>query len=190
MRPVGVRGILRRVITREAAALDLLARLDSSGFRAGRMDLTSIWPALSSWMHEPVSDVAPADDERTFYLSFAPAGAPGFAGAPPEEIASADLVCIEFGREFRSGTPHEVGSAGMTLWFAAGEPWAALEQMPEWIAMGPSTPHLDAFACGNDSEWLTAWIEDSPVYAIASRANVLAATVGDDHGNDVLVLAP
>lgn len=178
------------MITRETAAHDLLARLDASGFRVGRMDLTSIWPALSSWMHEPPSDVASDDDERSFYLSFAPAGAPGFAGAPPEEIASVDLVCIEFSREFKSGTPHEVGSAGMTLWFAAGEPWASLEQMPEWIAMGPSTPHLDAFARGGDCEWLTAWIEESPVYAIASRAKVLAATVGDDRGNDVLVLAP
>ncbi len=180
-------------MTRVSARSDLLALLDPLGFRSGQIDLPAIWPAVAAWMCRPASDVASEGDERTFYLSRAPAGAEGtFAGAPPDHLAAVDLICIELGRTFstvRPGRRHQMGGVGVTLWYADGEHWDALQETPGWIDMGASTPNIDAFARGENVEWFTTWIRASPVYAIASREAALAAALSDSASDPLVVVA-
>lgn len=88
---------------RETARRELLESLDRVGIRSGGIDLPVIWPVVASWWRVPVSDVAPEDDERAFYLSLAPAAADRttttvFASAPPSVIAGIDLVELVFER--------------------------------------------------------------------------------------------
>ena len=181
------------MITHATARSDLVAMLDPLGFRSGRIDLPAIWPAIAAWMRLSAADVAPAGDERTFYLSRAPVGAEGtFAGAPPAQIAAVDLICIELGRDFSSVQPgrrERLGSVGVTLWYADGEPWEALPGMPGWIDLGPSTPNVDAFARGDDVEWFTEWISASPVLAVASHEAALAAALSDGVSDPLIVVA-
>lgn len=179
--------------SRSTARADLLAVLGPLGFRTGRIDLPALWPAISAWLREPASDVAPEGDERSFYLSRVPRDAPlsAFAGAPPAPIAGQDLVCLDFGRAFKradDGTSTQLGSVGVVLWYPDGPPWEALSAMPEWIAAEPSTPHVDAFARGEDAGWLTRWIETSPVFAVAAGETALAAEITDEDEN-LLVMA-
>lgn len=179
--------------TRVSARSDLLALLDPLGFRSGRIDLPAIWPAVAARMCRPASDVAAEGDERTFHLSRAPAGAEDtFAGAPPDPIAAVDLICLELGRTFSTVQPvrrHQLGSVGVTLWYADGEPWEGLRGMPGWIDTGASTPNVDAFARGDDVEWFTTWIRASPVFAVASREAALAAALSDSASDPLVVVA-
>lgn len=173
--------------TRATARHDLLGVLDPLGFRAGAIDLPAIWPGVAGWMRERAADVTPEGDERTFYLSrvprdMGPSETP-FAGEPPEGVPSAGLVCVELGRDFNNiidkGTSLGLGSVGVALWYADDASWDVLDQMPGWIDLGPTTPHLDVFARGDDAEWLTSWIEESPFFVVAARRRALAAEVFD-----------
>lgn len=148
-------------------------------------------------MQQRASDVAPDGDERSFYLSRVPRDITPtqsvFAGSAPQAIAALDLVCLEFGRDFNiidNGRSNQLGSVGVTLWYSDDQPWEVLSQMPDWIEAGPSTPHLDSFALGNDAGRLTNWIETSPVFEVASRQTALAAELFDsNHDKSLLVLA-
>jgi hypothetical protein len=190
------------MMTRGTAGPRLFAALDAVGVREGRVQLRTIWDALCSWWVEPLAEVAPSDDRRCFYLSQAPAGVDPketvFAGAPPSAIASLDLVCLEFSRDFVQRTgPHSatgLGGAGVTLWYRFTPIWDSLRATPEWIDLGISTPSYDWSTAGRDAAWLIEQIERAPVFAIASAEPALALTMGysnerADGPDDVVVVA-
>jgi hypothetical protein len=187
--------------SRSAAREDLLAALAPLGFSSGRIDLPWIWPAISEWMQQRAADVEPEGDARSFYLSRAPRDAAPtqnvFAGSAPQPIAALDLVCLEFARNFNiidNGRSMQLGTVGVVLWYADGKPWELLSRMPGWIDAGPSTPHLDACARGDDDDddagWLTHWIETSPAFEVASGQAALAAEVVDSHYEKSILVLP
>jgi hypothetical protein len=184
---------------RETAGRELLESLDRVGIRSGGIDLPVIWPVVASWWRVPVSDVAPEDDERAFYLSLAPAAADRttttvFAGEPPSAIAGIDLVEINFERQFSQRvdaitTEGLDGGAAVSLWYAAVPEWERLRDDPAWIDMGISTPHFDSSADGRHVERLIADLQRSAVFEIASRKRALALVFTDSESEDIVLLA-
>jgi hypothetical protein len=184
---------------RETAGRELLESLDRVGIRSRGIDLPVIWPVVASWWRTPVSDVAPEDDERAFYLSLAPAAVDRttttvFAGEPPSVIAGIALVSIEFVRQFSERldaiTTHGLdGDAAVSLWYAAVPEWERLRDDPHWIDMGISTPHFDSSADGRHIEWLIADLQQSAVFEIASRMRALALVFASDESEDIVIPA-
>jgi hypothetical protein len=173
--------------TRATLRQDLLAAVDPLGFHAGRIDLPLLWPAVKTWLLDPATDVTPSEDERNFYLSNAPGdGTHSFAGTPPAPIAGRDLICIELGRELRIRDRADVG---LVLWYADGPAWEPLSTADDWIAVGPGTPHIDAFINGDNPSWLTTYIETSLAFAVASQQRALAVEIADGVADNLVVLA-
>jgi hypothetical protein len=179
--------------TRATARQQLLDALDPLGFRDGRIDLPLLWPAVKAWLLDPATDVEPNGDERTFYLSNAPADdILSFAGTPPAAVSGRDLICIELGREFhmRDGNRSlRLGGAGLVLWYADGPAWEPLAAERGWIDAGPTTPHIDAFAHGDDTPRLTRFVEDSLAFTVASQQPALVAEITDGVVDNLVVLA-
>jgi hypothetical protein len=76
-------------------------------------------------------------------------------------------VRIDFERRFSrridaTSTQGLEGGAGVSLWYAAALEWQRLRDVPGWIDMGVSTPHLDSFADGRQIDRLIADLESSP----------------------------
>ena len=194
-----VRGPVRLCVMRsETAGGELTAGLERAGVLGGAIDLPAIWPVLSAWWRVPVLDVAPEDDERSFLLSIAPAiaqpGATTFAGRSPDEIAGAELVRIDFDRQFacRVGPRTTVGlpgGAAISLWYASGPIWETVRDATnEWIDLGLSTPHIDAFGDGGDLAAFMDRLERSAAFTTAWRQRALALRVDLDERDDIVVL--
>lgn len=188
-----------RGVRRETARRELLQSLDRVGVRSGGIDLAVIWPVVASWWRAPVSDVAPEDDERAFYLSVAPAAVDQmtttvFASTPPSAIAGIDLVVIEFERGFSRrlnalASESVEGGAAVSLWYAAGPEWERLRADPDWIDLGISTPHFDSCADGRQVDWLIADLQQSAVFEIASRQRALALVFVGYESEDLVFLS-
>jgi hypothetical protein len=152
----------------------LLAALDPLGFRAGRIDLPTLWPAVKSWL------LLPGPVARDFLLMSAPGdGTFSMAGEPPPPIAGRDLICIEFGRG---------DDTGLVLWYADGPVWKPLAEEEGWIDLGPETVHIDGHAEGEHIPTFPTWIESLLAFQIACDQPPLAAVIASRLDDAVVAL--
>jgi hypothetical protein len=175
---------------------ELVAALDRVGGGPGRIDLPRTWPAFSAWWRAPLNDWQPENEQRVSYVAFRPGTAKAtetiFAGTPPRSIADVDLVFLSFERRcLRRVARRTVGerSVALCLWYPADPVWDRLRDDPGWIDMGPSTPSLDRFADGRDSDRLVTDFERSMEFEIAWTQHALALEVVGEAFEHHVVLA-
>lgn len=139
----------------------LLDALAPLGFRDGRIDLPVLWPAVKAWLLEPATAGGPSSEERTF-----------------RELRLRD-----------GNASTKLADVGLVLWYADGPAWKPLEAEPDWIAAGPGTPHIDAFADEDGTPRLIRFIEGSLAFTVASEQPPLAAEIADGVADNLVVLA-
>lgn len=182
-------------MTREGAEGELLLDLERAGLRSRRPQLSWIWPVIRAWWIRPVADVALENDERNFYVSFAPAAPKEetvFAGEPPEALAGKNLISVEFGREFsrqinRISREGLKGGAGVTLWYAATAVWKQVEPSDSAFHSDPSTPMIDSYCDGRHVASFTARLEASVPCHIATTERVLALSFWGDQSDFTII---
>jgi hypothetical protein len=181
---------------RATAAGELLAALEVNGVLPGCVDLSVVWPVVAAWWRTPAIARGGLAG-LACYPARPPTRLPTLRSSPAsrQPCSSGRSRCASiFGREFvrRTGPTSTVGlegGASVSLWYAASAPWEALSGTAGWIAIGLSTPNIDAIGDGRDRERLITSLEQSALFQVALAEPVRALVCADDGPEDLTVPA-